>query len=137
MTGIVYAREQNLPVDDYVAVIGATYMGTHRPIGNPERVARMLAGSNMVVTARDADGTILGLARGISDGEWVCYLADLAVRGDCQRQGIGTGLLRTMKSILGPGMGIVLVAYPEAVAYYRKIGLGEMPGFSIDREIRT
>lgn len=137
MSGIVYAREQSLPVTDYIAVVGATYMSAHRPIGNPEPVARMLAGSNMVVTARDDAGTILGIARGISDGEWVCYLADLAVREACQRRGIGTGLLRTMKSIVGPGMGIVLVAYPEAVAYYRKIGLGEVPGFYVDREIRT
>jgi GNAT superfamily N-acetyltransferase len=137
MTGIIYAREQALPVADYVAVIGATYMRAHRPIGNPERIARMLAGSNMVVTARDDAGTIVGLARGISDGEWVCYLADLAVRDDRQRQGVGTGLLKTVKSILGPGMGVVLVAYPEAVAYYRKIGLGEMPAFYVDREIRT
>ena len=34
-------------------------------------------------------------------------------------------------------MGIVLLAYPEAVEYYRKIGMGEMTAFYFDREIRT
>ena len=32
-------------------------------------------------------------------------------------------------------MGIVLVAYPEAADYYRRIGMGEMQAFYIDREI--
>ena len=134
---IIYAQEQALSAADYIAVLGSTYMGERRPIGNVARVTRMLAGSNMIVTARDADGAIVGVLRGISDGEWVCYVADLVVHADHQRKGIGTGLLDECKRILGPGMGIVLVAYPEAEAYYRKIGMGEMPAFYIDREIST
>jgi ribosomal protein S18 acetylase RimI-like enzyme len=93
-------------------------------------------GSNMIVTARE-NGEIVGVLRGISDGEWVCYVADLAVRDGHQRKGIGTDMLNECKRILGPGMGIVLVAYPDAVDYYKKIGMGEMPAFYIDREIRT
>lgn len=134
---LAYAQEQSLSVEDYVSVIGATYMRDHRPIANAGRIARMLDGSNMIVTARTGDGRIVGLGRGISDGEWVCYLADLAVRDDFQRQGIGTGILMTVKAILGPGMGIVLMAYPQAVEYYRKIGLGEMQSFYVDRDIKT
>jgi len=136
MSAIVYAREQTLSAEDYIAVVGSTYMAERRPVGNVERVRRILAGSNMVVTAREA-GKIVGVLRGISDGEWVCYVADLAVHTEYQGKGIGTGLLKTCKDILGPGMGIVLVAYPEAVEYYRKIGMGEMPAFYFDREIRT
>ena len=134
---IIYAQEQALSAADYIAVLGSTYMGERRPIGNVARVTRMLAGSNMIVTARDADGAIVGVLRGISDGEWVCYVADLVVHADHQRKGIGTGMLDACKRILGPGMGIVLVAYPEAVDYYRRIGMGEMPAFYIEREIRN
>lgn len=134
---IIYAQETALSVADYISVIGATYMRDSRPIANVERIRRILSGSNMVVTARDEAGEIVGLGRGLSDGEWVVYLADLAVRDDRQRQGIGSGILRKMKEIIGPGMGIVLVAYPPAVDYYKKIGLGEMPAFYIDREVRT
>ena len=132
---IIYAQEQALSAADYLAVLGSTYMGERRPIGNVARVTRMLAGSNMIVTARDADGAIVGVLRGISDGEWVCYVADLVVHADYQRKGIGTGMLDECKRILGPGMGIVLVAYPEAIDYYRRIGMGEMQAFYIDREI--
>lgn len=134
---ITYAQEQALSAADYIAVLGTTYMRDRRPVGNVARVEKMLAGSNMVVTAREADGEIIGVLRGISDGEWVCYVADLAVHADHQRKGIGTGMLNTCKSLLGPGMGIVLVAYPEAHDYYRRIGMGEMQAFYVDREIRT
>lgn len=134
---IVYAREQDLPVADYIAVIGSTYMRDKRPIANPARIGRMLAGSSFIVTARAGDGAIVGLARGISDGEWVCYLADLAVRDGWQGQGVGTAILDECSRILGPGMGIVLVAYPEAEAFYRRIGMGEMPAFYRDRTIST
>jgi GNAT superfamily N-acetyltransferase len=134
---IIYAQEQSLPVSDYVAVLATTYMRDSRPIGNAERIGRILAGSNMIVTARDEAGAIVGLGRGISDGEWVVYLADLVVHADHQRKGIGSGILKKMKEIIGPGMGIVLVAYPQAEAYYKKIGLGSMPAFYVDREVRT
>jgi len=135
---VVYAQEQQLSVEDYCAVLATTYMGDRRPLGNPERVAAMLAGSNMIVTARDDEtGAILGVARAFTDGAWVCYLADLVVRAEQQRRGIGTGMLDKMKEIVGPGIGIVLMAYPQAVDYYRKAGLGEMTAFFIDREDRS
>jgi GNAT superfamily N-acetyltransferase len=133
---IIYAQEQGLSAEDYAAVVASTYMRDRRPVTNLERTRRILAGSNMIVTAREA-GAIVGVLRGISDGEWVCYVADLAVRDGHQRKGIGTGLLTECKRLLGPGMGIVLVAYPEAADYYRRIGMGEMQAFYFDREVRT
>lgn len=130
---VVYAREQDLPADDYIAVVGSTYMRDKRPLANRTRIEAMLRGSTLIVTARDEAGGILGLARGITDGVWVCYIADLVVRDGIQGRGIGTGILDACSHILGPGIGIILVAYPEAEAFYRRIGLGEMPAFYRDR----
>lgn len=135
---LVYAQERDLSVADYVAVLGSTYMKDKRPLANAERIARILGGSNVIVTARDRDsGEVVGLARGISDNEWVCYLADLVVHADHQGKGIGSALLAQCRRLLGPGVGIILVAYPEAEAFYRRIGLGEMPAFYIDRTVST
>ena len=131
---IAYAQEQDLPAADYISVVGATIMRDRRPIGNPKRVERMLRGSNLIVTARE-NGDIIGVLRAISDGEWVCYVSDLAVRDGHQRQGIGKALLDTCKAILGPGMVMVLVAYPEAETFYRRLGMGESTAFYVDREI--
>jgi ribosomal protein S18 acetylase RimI-like enzyme len=134
---VTYSREQTLPVDDYIAVIGSTYMRDRRPLSNPGRIERMLRGANIIVTARDEDGRILGLARGMTDDEWVCYIADLAVLDGQHGKGIGTGLLDECTRIIGPGMTLILVAYPEADAFYRRIGMSEMTAFYRDRTIST
>jgi len=126
---VVYAQEQTLGVDDYVAVIGSTYMRERRPLANRARIEAMLRGANLIVTAREADGTIVGLARGMSDGAWVCYIADLVVREDRQGSGIGTGLLDECTRIVGPGVTLVLVAYPQASSFYEKIGMQETQAF--------
>jgi GNAT superfamily N-acetyltransferase len=135
MTGIVYAREKELSVDDYVAVIGSTYMREKRPIANRSRIEAMLRGSDLIVTARDETGAVVGLARGISDDAWVCYLADVAVREDQHGKGIGRGLMEACRRFLGPSIAVVLVAFPEAEAFYRRIGMGEMTAFYYDREV--
>jgi ribosomal protein S18 acetylase RimI-like enzyme len=126
---ITYAREQDLSPADYVAVIASTYMGEKRPIANEARVAEMLRGSNLIVTAREEDGSIVGLVRGMGDGAWVCYVADVAVHSDHQGKGIGKALLDECASVLGPRVGIVLVAYPEADTFYRKIGMEPAQAF--------
>jgi GNAT superfamily N-acetyltransferase len=60
---------------------------------DPDRLMRGLYGSHLVLTARDDDGVLIGLARTISDGETVCYLQDLLVRPDQQRAGVGRRLM--------------------------------------------
>lgn len=120
---IVYAQEQDLGVEDYAAVIAETTMRDRRPLANPGRVARMLAGSNLIVTARDTDGQILGLARCMSDTAWICYCSDLAVKESAQGRGIGRGLLDKCAELLGPGIGLVLVSYPESASFYQQIGM--------------
>ena len=120
---IVYAREYDLSVEDYVAVVSDTTMRTKRPLGNRGRLAEMLAGSNFIVTARDTDGAILGLARCMSDTAWICYCSDLAVRESAQGRGIGRALLDKCAALLGPRIGLVLVSYPESASFYEQIGM--------------
>ena len=119
MSAIVYAREQDLPVADYAEVIAHSTLT--RPIGDPERMATMLAGSNLIVTAR-LDGRCVGLARCMSDGGWVAYCADLAVDDRYQGRGIGRGLLAKVKEIIGDGVGLALLSVPAAIPFYEKMG---------------
>jgi GNAT superfamily N-acetyltransferase len=131
---IAYAREQDLSADDYIAVVETTYMREKRPLANRDRIEAMLRGSNVIITARDEIGVIVGLARGVSDGAWVCYLADVVIRADRQGAGIGRGLVDACAEILGPKIGIVLLAFEPAVPFYRRLGMGEMQGFFRDRQ---
>jgi GNAT superfamily N-acetyltransferase len=119
---IVYAREQNLSVADYVGVLGETTMRGKRPLANTERIGRMIAGANFIVTARE-DGVILGLARCISDNVWIAYCAELAVKESAQGRGIGAGLIAKARELLGPGIGLLLVSELEAVGFYERIGM--------------
>lgn len=120
---VVCAQEQGLAVEDYVAVMSETTMRTNRPLAHPARIAQMLAGSNLIITARGTDGAILGLARCLSDNAWICYCSDLAVRESAQGRGIGQALLDKCAEVLGPRIGLVLVSYPESASFYDRIGM--------------
>ena len=119
---VTYAEEPGLGVDDYVSVLAETTMRTKRPLANRKRIGDMLAGANLIVTARQ-DGEILGLARCISDGAWICYCAELAVKESAQGLGIGSGIIGKLNELLGPKIGLALFSEPEALGFYEKAGL--------------
>ena len=59
---------------------------------DPDGLARAIEGSTYVVTARH-EGTLIGLARVLSDDVSILYLQDILVRPDWQRHGVGKALL--------------------------------------------
>jgi GNAT superfamily N-acetyltransferase len=137
VSGIVYAEEPGLSVEDYVAVLQETTMRTKRPLANRPRIGEMLAGANFIVTAR-RDGDIVGLARCITDRAWVCYCAELAVRENAQGLGIGAGIIRTINELLGPRIGLALFSEPDALGFYEKAGLTRLDnGFFRTRADRS
>lgn len=137
MSGIIYAEEPGLSIDDYVSVLAETTMRTKRPLANRKRIGEMLAGANLIVTARQ-DGEILGLARCISDGAWICYCAELAVKESAQGLGIGAGIIGKINELLGPKIGLALFSEPEALGFYEKAGLTRLDnGFFRTRADRS
>ena len=69
------------------------------------------------------DGDLLvGVARSVTDFAYCCYLSDLAVCADYQRQGIGLELQRRTLAMLGPRCKLILLAAPAAAGYYPHIG---------------
>ena len=93
-----------------------------RPTDDPDRLQRMIDNANLTVTAWDGD-KLVGCARALTDFVWCCYLADLAVHGDYQKQGIGRELVEQVKVTIGNQVSLVLVSAPEAMAFYPRIGL--------------
>ena len=122
---ITYAREDGLTAADYIACVGATSLGQGRPLANTDRIQAMLDNADLVVTARDADGSLLGLFRAVTDWHWVCYCIDLAVVEGQQGKHIGQTLLDTATALLGPKVSIVLLSKPNAEGFYRHIGMVE------------
>jgi GNAT superfamily N-acetyltransferase len=78
-------REEAVELYDSVGWTGYTK--------DPGKLVRSLSGSHLLLTAREGNGRLAGLARTISDGETVCYVQDLLVRPDAQRGGVGRLLM--------------------------------------------
>jgi GNAT superfamily N-acetyltransferase len=135
---IICTQETGLTAEEYIACVGQSTLGPTRPLGNTERVQAYLDSSNIVVTARDETGRLIGLFRGMTDWHWVCYCADLAVVETSQGQGIGRILMDKAIEILGPGVAIALLSLPGAEGFYQKVGLTQTSAaFYRDRTHRT
>src|SRR5688572_10313158 len=92
---IAYALEPDLDVGEFRRVLVESGMGPVRPIDDETRLRAMLSSAGLIVTARrDQPGApLVGFARGVTDFNWACYLAEVAVCESAQRLGIGKGLL--------------------------------------------
>ncbi len=124
----------NEPVDAADVVELYRDSGLPRPIDDEDRIGRMLAGSNLIVTARE-DGRLIGISRSITDGAWSCYLADLAVATSHQKAGIGRKLIELTKEGAGEESMVLLLSVPTALEYYPKIGMERLDNaFIIWRE---
>jgi predicted N-acetyltransferase YhbS len=108
-------------VDEFVDILSRSTLGERRPVHDRERMARMVGGANVMVTAWHA-GTLVGVSRALTDFAYVCYLADLAVDRAFQRTGIGRELVARTQVAAGVHAMIVLLAAPAAAAYYARLG---------------
>lgn len=108
--------------------------GLPRPTSDKERIKKMFDNSNLIITAWD--GTeLVGVARSITDWCWSCYLADLAVKPECQKEGIGRKLIELTKEKVGAQSMVLLLSVPTALAYYPKVGFRKQESsFIIDRD---
>ena len=122
MAGAISYRSGNdLDLDQVIALYHACTLGARRPLDDRAIAADMLRHANLVITAWDGP-LLVGIARSFTDFGYVCYLADLAVRDSHQRLGIGLELIRRTRAALGPRAKITLLAAPQAVDYYPRIG---------------
>jgi len=92
----------------------------NRPLDDVERIGRMYAASNLVVTAWDGK-RLVGILRGWTDGAFDGYICDLAVSPDVQRQGVGRKLLQLATSGK-PDVQFVVRASQIAREYYEYLG---------------
>jgi predicted N-acetyltransferase YhbS len=118
---IQYQTETDLNAAEFKAVLINSTLGERRPIDDDERIGKMLAHANLIVTARD-NGKLIGVARSLTDFAFCTYLSDLAVDENYQKQGIGKELIRHTK-IATPQAKLILLAAPAAIDYYPKTGM--------------
>lgn len=112
---------RDLDLDEVLAVYHESGLGERRPVDDRDRMAAMVREANLVVVARDADGTLIGIARSVSDFSYVTYLSDITVVRRHQRSGVGLALLETTRRE-APDAKVVLLSAPAATGYYPRIG---------------
>ena len=115
----------DLDVAEVLGVYASSGLGDRRPVGDRARFAAMLANANLVMTCR-IGGTLVGIARSVSDFSYVTYLSDIAVAKEFQRSGIGRALIDATRRE-APAAKIVLLSAPAAAEYYPRIGFDRHP----------
>jgi GNAT superfamily N-acetyltransferase len=125
LSSISFRVGSQVNLDQALAVYRDCSLGERRPVDDRERMRSMLRNANLVVTAWDGE-MMVGIARSLSDKQYVTYLADLAVRTAYQRIGIGRELIRHTRAA-APNAEIVLLAAPGAEGYYEHVGFGRHP----------
>lgn len=117
---IEYSFDKRPSADQIIALYDRS--GLPRPTQDKERMQKMYDHSDLIVTAWDGD-LLVGVSRSITDWVWSCYLADLAIHPDYQKNGIGKELVRLTKEKVGEQVMILLLSVPTAMTYYPKIGM--------------
>jgi GNAT superfamily N-acetyltransferase len=108
--------------------------GLVRPTNDVERIENMYRHSDLVITAWEGS-LLVGVSRALTDFCYCCYLSDLAVRKEYQKEGIGRRLVQLTKETIGDHCMLLLLAAPSAMDYYPKIGMDTVTnGFIIKRE---
>ena len=129
---IVY-KTNVIPNADEVITLYAS-AGLNRPIDDKERIARMYANSNLVITAWDGE-KLVGVSRSLTDFCYCCYLSDLAVMEEYKKCGIGKRLIEITRQEIGGQVMLLLLSAPGAMGYYPKVGFEAVHnGFIIHRK---
>lgn len=115
--------EPDLSVEEFVDVLRRSKLAERRPVEDLAVINGMLRHADVLATARNDEGCLVGVARSITDFHYCTYLSDLAVDEACQRQGIGKRLIEFSHVSAGKGTTLILLAAPAATAYYPHIGM--------------
>ena len=106
-----------------VGMVAAVFRrsGIRRPVEDLARIQKMLDHTDLTLTVWDGE-RLVGIGRAITDFSYCCYLSDLAVDRDYQRQGIGRAMISRIRDYLGGEVMLLLLSAPEAMTYYPHIG---------------
>lgn len=105
--------------------------GIKRPTKNSDRITKMYENSNLIISAW-LNNELIGISRSITDFCYACYLSDLAVKSEYQKEGIGKRLIELTEKEIGKETALILLSAPIAMEYYPKIGFDKIDnGFII------
>jgi GNAT superfamily N-acetyltransferase len=128
MESIQLRTGERLEFEEYVEFLRRTDLGRQYPKARfRERITRLLATANVVITARD-EGRLVGVCLGLSDYAYYLQVTDLGVDTAYQRQGLGRRLLELAHETAGgeDDITLLLIANTRAIPFYQACGLAPM-----------
>lgn len=96
-------------------------LAERRPVDDLHCINGMMENSNLIISAWDGN-QLVGIARSVTDFHYCCYLSDLAVHKDFQKQGIGKQLQVLTQERLGEHCKLILISAPNSTEYYQHVG---------------
>lgn len=123
---IIYRTDTQLTAQQYIELLKQTTLGARRPIDDIDKISKMLQHADLLITAWHGKH-LVGAARAVTDFAYCCYLSDLTVSEQWQKQGIGKQLIQTLKEQLDAECKIILLSAPQAINYYPHIGFTQHP----------
>jgi N-acetylglutamate synthase-like GNAT family acetyltransferase len=118
---MVISYKVNAKVEPHQLAQLFTASGIKRPSEDLSRIKKMIDHANLTITAWDGE-RLVGVARALTDYSFCCYLSDLAVDREYQKHGIGHELVSEIQKQIGDESNLLLLAAPESIDYYPKIG---------------
>ena len=119
---ISYQLEPELSADEFFEILFKSAMVEDRSKKDEKRLIQMIKNADIVLTARD-NKKLVGISRAITDFSYCCYLSELAVHKDYQKQGIGKELVEFTHETAGKNTNLIIASRPAASNYYAKIGM--------------
>jgi len=118
---IEYKINPDITSSEFINILNRSGLGERRPIDDEQCINGMLQNADLTVVAIN-NNKIIGIARSITDFHYCCYLSDLAVDKEYQKDGIGKKLIDLTQKQLNEKCKIILLSAPDATEYYPKIG---------------
>lgn len=120
MQYIISTKKQAVTSQEAIKLWIALGWGKHKDY-NGRQVSQALCATTFIISARNKEGKLIGLARVLSDGIIHTLVADIAVHPDWRRQGIGEAMMKKIKERYGR-TGIYLDALKENKIFFTKCG---------------
>ncbi len=97
---------------------------------SPVKVKKSLAHCDIVVSARNEAGELIGIARALSDFAIDTKILDMIVVPEYQRQGVGLAMMKKIAS-LSRGVPIYFETEPKHFGFAKKCGYIKRKGLAV------
>lgn len=122
----VTIREERVSAEEYIDFLKRTDLGSQYPKERFfERIPKLVKNVSVSLTARNADGLLVGVLFGLTDFCYWLYITDLGIDRTYERRGIATRLMKQAHELAGgeKDIAVYLIANESAVPFYEKLGM--------------